>query len=234
MTITLEADLRREFDAARPPISLNFSPESVLRQGSRTIRRRRIITGGSAALAVAVVATGASLMNRPQDTATPQPATSGLSTAKGACDGTALSLEVVDAEGYGTGQTAVLMTLRNSGPTACTLKGYPRLTALDDAGAVLPFTIHNGGSQSVTNQQPETVMIRPGDSAFVTLGKYRCDVGEKALVQEVKVILPHAATPIVLDLTTLGHRLAYCGPGDPGSELAVSPVEPTEAKTRNH
>lgn len=126
------------------------------------------------------------------------------------------------------------MTVRNSGPTACMLRGYPRLTALDASGTVLPFTIHYGGSQSVTNQQPEAVMIGPGGSAFVTFGKYRCDAGDKSLVHQVNVILSNAATPTALDLTTLSHRLAYCGPGDPGSELAVSPVEPTEAKTRNH
>jgi len=159
---------------------------------------------------------------------------SGPTTAQAVCDGTALSLEVADAEGGGTGQTAVLMTVRNSGPTACMLRGYPRLTALDASGAVLPFTIHYGGSQSVTNQQPEAVMIGRGGSAFVTFGKYRCDVGDKALVQVVKVILPNASAPHRLDLTALSHGLAYCGPVDPGSELAVSPVEPTEAKTRSH
>jgi hypothetical protein len=58
---------------------------------------------------------------------------------------------------------------------------------------VLPFKIRYGGSQSVTNQQPEAVMIRPGGSAFVTFGKYRCDIADRALVQEVKVILPNAA-----------------------------------------
>jgi hypothetical protein len=75
MTIDLEADLRREFDAATPPGGLAFDPESVLRQGSRTVRRRRIIAAGSAAMAVALVATGATLLTRPSDTAAPQPAT---------------------------------------------------------------------------------------------------------------------------------------------------------------
>jgi len=74
MTTDLEADLRREFDAAGMPAGLTFHAESVLRQGSRTIRRRRIIAAGSAAMAVAVVATGASLMTRPHDLAAPLPA----------------------------------------------------------------------------------------------------------------------------------------------------------------
>jgi hypothetical protein len=74
MTTDLGADLRREFDAATPPSSLTFHPESVLRQGSRTIRRHRIIAAGSAAMAVALVAAGASLLTRPHDTAAPLPA----------------------------------------------------------------------------------------------------------------------------------------------------------------
>ena len=80
MSTDLEADLRREFDAASPPSSLTFHAESVLRQGSRTIRRRRIIAVGSAAMAVAVVATGSSLFARPDDKALPLPASSTAAT----------------------------------------------------------------------------------------------------------------------------------------------------------
>jgi hypothetical protein len=75
MTIDLEGDLRREFNAATPPGSLTFHPESIVRQGKQTIRRRRRLVGGSAAMAVALVATGVGLLNRPQDSAVPQPAT---------------------------------------------------------------------------------------------------------------------------------------------------------------
>jgi hypothetical protein len=73
MNTHLETDLRREFDAAGMPAGLTFHAESVLRQGSRTIRRRRIIAVGSAAMAVALVAGGAAL-TRPHDTAVPLPA----------------------------------------------------------------------------------------------------------------------------------------------------------------
>jgi hypothetical protein len=52
MSTDLEADLRREFDAACAPSGLTFSPDSVVRKGKRTILRRRLIAGGSAAIAV--------------------------------------------------------------------------------------------------------------------------------------------------------------------------------------
>ena len=68
MSTDLEADLRREFDTVGAPSGLTFSPESVLRQGNRTIRRHRIIAAGSAAMAVVLVAGGAAL-TRPHDTA---------------------------------------------------------------------------------------------------------------------------------------------------------------------
>jgi hypothetical protein len=75
MTTELEADLRREFDAASMPGGLTFSPESIVRQGNRTIRRRRLIAAGSAAIVVVLAVTGASLLTRPDDRAAPQPAT---------------------------------------------------------------------------------------------------------------------------------------------------------------
>jgi hypothetical protein len=74
MSTDLEADLRREFDAVGAPGGLTFSPESVLRQGKRTIRRHRLIAAGSAAMAVGLVAVGANLIARPHDSAVPLPA----------------------------------------------------------------------------------------------------------------------------------------------------------------
>lgn len=70
-----ESDLRREFDAVGAPSGLTFSPESVLRQGKRTILRRRIIASGSATIALVLAVTGANLLTRPEDRALPQPAT---------------------------------------------------------------------------------------------------------------------------------------------------------------
>ena len=75
MTTDLEADLRREFDVASLPSGLTFSPDSVLCQGNRTIRRHRMVAAGSAAMAVALVAVGATLFARPDDKALPLPAT---------------------------------------------------------------------------------------------------------------------------------------------------------------
>jgi RNA polymerase sigma-70 factor (sigma-E family) len=75
MTTDLETDLRREFDAARPPSRLTFSPESIVSQGRRSIRRRRLMTSASTAVAVALVVVGSTLISRPHDSVMPPPAT---------------------------------------------------------------------------------------------------------------------------------------------------------------
>jgi hypothetical protein len=80
MTTNFETDLRREFDAARTPSTLTFSPESIVLQGHRSIRRRRFLASGSAAMAVGLIALGATLVTRPHDSALPPPATSTVST----------------------------------------------------------------------------------------------------------------------------------------------------------
>jgi len=76
MSTSQETDLRHEFEAVGAPGSLTFSPEYVLRKGRRTVVRRRIIAAGSAALAVALIAIGSTLLTRPHDAALPLPASS--------------------------------------------------------------------------------------------------------------------------------------------------------------
>jgi hypothetical protein len=80
MSTDLETDLRGEFDTVRPPSNLTFSPQSVIHTGKRTIIRRRIIAGGSAALAFVLAVAGASLLTPPDDRAAPQPATPTVAT----------------------------------------------------------------------------------------------------------------------------------------------------------
>jgi hypothetical protein len=73
MSADLETDLRREFDAIRPPAGLTFSPESVVSTGRRTIVRRRIIAAGST-MAIVLIAGGAALLTSPNNSAAPPPA----------------------------------------------------------------------------------------------------------------------------------------------------------------
>ena len=119
-----------------------------------------------------------------------------------------------------TGQHTVTLRLVNRASRACALDGYPRIRAYDRAG-LIPFAITHRGDQMVTSRRPRRILVRPGHAAFVALNHYRCDRGDL-----------RAATTLRINTTAVRlrdpyQRLAYCGRGDPGSTLAVSPFEPT-------
>jgi Domain of unknown function (DUF4232) len=76
-----------------------------------------------------------------------------------------------------TGEHAVLYTLANRGPAACTVLGYPQVTLYDPRGRVLRFRYADGGGAYVTARKPVRVVLAPGAMAYVLAAKYRCDLG---------------------------------------------------------
>jgi hypothetical protein len=126
-----------------------------------------------------------------------------------------------------TGQHTLALRLVDRG-SACTLKGYPAVWLEDRAGAI-PFAIHRGGDQMVTSRPPALVTLRRGGAAVVALNHYRCDLGNRRSATVVRLGLPGTSRAASLALTVRDpyRRLDWCGPGDPGSTMSVSPFEPT-------
>jgi len=128
-----------------------------------------------------------------------------------------------------TGEHPLLLTLTNEGPGACYLDGYPGITLYDANNALLPLSYQRHGYQT-TGPAPQRVDIAPGSAAFVMVSKYRCDSGDKDTAVSLRLIPPDDTTSMTVSIQ--GQQdLSYCGPGDPGSELEISPVEPTAAAT---
>jgi hypothetical protein len=71
--------------------------------------------------------------------------------------------------------------------------------------------------------------VAPEHAAFVVLNHYRCDNG--SLRGATHVVIgsagAHATAGLALTITDPYKMLSYCGAGDPGSTLAVSPFEPS-------
>ena len=122
------------------------------------------------------------------------------------------------------------MTLTNRSAVPCHLFGYPGVALIDGTGKVLPLTYRRGGDQEVTSAAPVNVNLMPNHSAFVTINKYRCDSGDLDIATTVSVIPPDQTQALTLSVQGV-QTLAYCGPGDPGSIVSVSPVEATEIAT---
>jgi hypothetical protein len=83
----------------------------------------------------------------------------------------------------------------------------------------------------VTDQPPRPVVLPAGVSAWFTINHFRCDSGGTGEARIVFVATDGAATTLSLSRSD---GLGYCGPGDPGSTVHVSPYEPTQNATLRH
>ena len=135
-------------------------------------------------------------------------------------------LSIAPGEGWSerTGQHTLTFVLTNRGTSACALDGYPRVE-LRDAKALLPFVIRHGGDQMLTNRAPTRVRFAPGRRAYVAVNKYRCDRGDKRRPTQLVLVPPGGGRRLSAPVT--GWFFGWCGPGDPGSKVSVTPVEPT-------
>jgi hypothetical protein len=127
-----------------------------------------------------------------------------------------------------TGQHTITLRLINRGPRACVLNGYATIQARDGHG-LIPFAISHSGDQMVTSRRPMPFVVRPRASAFVAMNHYRCDLGGLRRAATLRIGNGRVTPPTtgVIRMSDQYQTLDYCGRGDPGSTLAVSPFERT-------
>jgi len=125
-----------------------------------------------------------------------------------------------------SGHNPLSFTLLNTGAAPCTLDGYPTVALLDEEGVALPFVYTHTGNIMVTASAPQSVLLNPGHVAWVLIDKYRCDLGIKATVAGMTFTPPGDTSAFML-AAPAEPLLGYCGSGDPGSTVTVSPVEPS-------
>jgi len=132
-----------------------------------------------------------------------------------------------------TGQHTLALRLENRGSVTCVLDGYPRV-ALYDANGVIPFVVKRGGDQMISSDPPKPFKIPPRGRAFVVINKYRCDSGALRGTRQIRISLDTQASgsaSITFEdqqKVPMPYRIPdYCGRGDPGSTLTVSPFVET-------
>jgi hypothetical protein len=139
-----------------------------------------------------------------------------------------------------TGQHTLALRLVNHGRT-CVLNGYPQLT-LTDASGTIPFVISHQGDQMISSRPPSAVLAHRGDDLFVVMNQYRCDTQTLRVTTKIQIGIPGAGLSATASIAfpslrkvPLPYRIpAYCGKGDPGSKLAVSPFVPTMRAAMAH
>ena len=133
-----------------------------------------------------------------------------------------------------TGQHSLALELVNRSSSRCFFRGYPRVVLRDENG-VIPFRISHRGDQMVTSRPPTRVVVGRGHAAYVLVNNYRCDLGVARTARTLRISVAGApANDAASLLISSRRRPMYCGRGDPGSILAVSPFEPTLRATLKH
>lgn len=138
------------------------------------------------------------------------------------CEKTQLQLAAGPDLSPATGQNPDALRITNRGPR-CVLAGYPVVRFTSPAGAALPFRLSDSGDSMVTGRHAGRVVVAHGGTAWVVLNKYRCDLGDRARVAGIEVRLAGGG---VVGTVPPRASWGYCGPGDPGSTVHVSPFEP--------
>jgi hypothetical protein len=151
--------------------------------------------------------------------------------AANAGPGCRLSLSQGDGWSEATGQHTLTFVLTNRGTATCELNGYPRIVFADARGR-LPFVIRHGGDQMLTTRPPHLVRVAPGRRAYAAVNKYRCDRGDKREPDKALLMPPGESTTLSVPVT--GWFFGWCGRGDPGSTVSVTPIEPTARALSRH
>ena len=121
-----------------------------------------------------------------------------------------------------TGQHTTRFLVQNIGTRECVLVGYPDIELDDTHGRPIPFVYRDHGDQMLTNARPTRVGLTPKGFAYFAINKYRCDRGGIEAAAVTGITLPGEADPF-----RLKGGADYCGSGDPGSVIDITPIEPT-------
>jgi hypothetical protein len=149
-------------------------------------------------------------------------------TATRACRMSDFTLGIGPRISEKTGQNTLALRLVNRRAATCFVRGYPNVKVYDRQG-VIPFLVRHGGDQMLASRSPRRVVVQQNRAAFVLLNHYRCDLRDLRTATSVRIRLAGMTSTefASLKLAVANSRLRYCGKGDPGSILTVSPFEPT-------
>ena len=125
-----------------------------------------------------------------------------------------------------------VLRLTNVGGRSCALARRPRFELVDKRGALPYVTRYNQRCvwlcrpQDKRVRQSRIVVVKPRMSVYLGFDQYRCDLGAKRYALSARVVVsPTASLSALLIKIPTDPVFAYCGKGDPGSILRVSPFE---------
>ena len=183
-------------------------------------------------LASLSAACGASASNVTPSTEPDTAGTARTSTTAALCS----SGELAVAPGYmspAEQERVRLWTIKNTGPSTCSLRGYPSVQMFN-RGRPLGFRYLQGQGQFVSHRAPQLVTIPPDGTAYFVLAKSTCVERVVSIATTVTITLPGLPTKAIPSLNPSGGSQAYPYCADraaASNDVAVSPVSATVAGT---
>jgi hypothetical protein len=101
-----------------------------------------------------------------------------------------------------------------------------RASLFDARGATLPFKYRRRGDQMLTDARPTRVAVPAGGIAYVAINKTVCVLFSRGLATGIRLTPPGDEQALSVKVGRYP-LLAYCGQGDPGNIIDLTPVEPT-------
>lgn len=179
------------------------------------------ITRGLAALAAAALAIAAHWTTHAQP------------VQEAGCSSSQLRLSIGPHVPEATQQNTLLILLTNVSAARCSLDGYPGIALSASSGPALRFTYRRSGDQTLTSALPTRIWLRPGAVAYLGINKETCTARQTVVAQRIRVTPPGDRRPIAVRLPAYP-MLGYCGPGDPGHVIDITPAEPSFQAVLGH
>jgi hypothetical protein len=149
------------------------------------------------------------------------------------CRSSQLRLGIGPEVSEATQQNTLVLIIHNISAQPCDLDGYPQAVLFDTRMAALPFGYARGGDQMLTIQPPRIVTLPARGEAYLGLNKNTCVYPDRRIGAFISLRPPGEDRALTLRLGRYP-LLDYCGPGDPGHTIDLSPVEPTFRDVLRH
>jgi hypothetical protein len=195
-----------------------------------------LLTVGCVALVLGCSSTARSADERatPRSTssppiASPDQVTGAAESRSPRCHDARLAVKLVEGVSSMTGEHAFFVQFMLTSTTACHLRGYPTASFMTRSGQAVPFRLVAGNGPYVTHRRPPRLdLIGAGDSFFVEVAKYRCDLRTLKTATKAAFRLPGVNRAIVVHF---GHitKFDYCD--EPQSQtIYISPAVENESQ----
>jgi hypothetical protein len=120
------------------------------------------------------------------------------------------------------GERAYPFRISNSSAKVCAIGGYPTVQVRNAVHHVVPFTYSYGRGRYVQQGSPRAFQLGAGESAYLLVARYRCDVREGQVGTHLEIGLPGRGGQLSVALGRMSFPRCNGQAPDAGNDVEVS------------